>query len=112
EVAILATIMALGTRLMMRVQFWLFVAASAGLLVAAITLLVTSHGGFISDYNSYARPFTHHADTYNFFLAQAKAGGTNVHAPTSLGGSRSSRRSRTMACSWRSWGSRSSAGRR
>jgi APA family basic amino acid/polyamine antiporter len=84
EVAILAGIMASGTRLLMRVQFWLFVAAMAGFLGAAITLLVTSHSGFVSDYNSYARPFTHHADTYNYFLAQAKAGGTNVHAPTSL----------------------------
>jgi amino acid transporter len=84
EVAILAGIMASGTRLLMRVQFWLFVAAMAGFVGAAITLLVTSHSGFVSDYNSYARPFTHHADTYNYFLAQAKAGGTNVHAPTSL----------------------------
>lgn len=84
EVAILAAIMASGTRRMMRVQFWLFVAAAAGLVVAAITLLVTSHGGFIGDFNSYARPFTHHADTYNYFLTQAKAGGTNVHAATNL----------------------------
>lgn len=84
EVAILAGIMASGTRRMMRVQFWLFVAASAGLVVAAITLLVTSHGGFIGDFNSYARPFTHHADTYHYFLAQAKAGGTDVHAPTNV----------------------------
>lgn len=84
EVAILAGIMASGTRRMMRVQFWLFVAASAGLVVAAITLLVTSHGGFIGDFNSYARPFTHHADTYSYFLAQAKAAGTNVHAPTNV----------------------------
>jgi basic amino acid/polyamine antiporter, APA family len=84
EVAILAAIMASGTRLLMRVQFWLFIAAMAGFIVAAITLLVTSHSGFIGDYNSYARPFTHHADTYNYFLAQAKATGTNVHAGTSL----------------------------
>jgi basic amino acid/polyamine antiporter, APA family len=84
EVAILAGIMASGTRLLMRVQFWLFISAMAGFIVAAITLLVTSHSGFIGDYNSYARPFTHHADTYSYFLAQAKAGGTNVHAGTSL----------------------------
>ena len=66
----------------MRVQFWLFVSAMAGFIVAAITLLVTSHGGFISDYNSFARPFTHHANTYSYFMAQAKSGGINVHAPT------------------------------
>lgn len=84
EVATLATIMALGTRLLMRVQFWLFVAAMAGFVFAAFVLLITSHSSFIGDYNSYARPFTHHADTYNYFLAQAKKGGTNVHAPTNL----------------------------
>jgi basic amino acid/polyamine antiporter, APA family len=84
EVAILAGIMASGTRLLMRVQFWLFVAAMAGFVFAAFVLLITSHSSFIGDYNSYARPFTHHADTYNYFLAQAKKGGTNVHASTNL----------------------------
>jgi basic amino acid/polyamine antiporter, APA family len=82
EVAILAGLMAWGTRLMMRVQFWLFVAAMAGFVVAAITLLVTSHSGFVGDYNSYAQPFTHHANTYNYFMAQAKVGGIDTHAAT------------------------------
>ena len=67
---------------MMRIQFWLFVSAMAGFVVAAITLLVTSHSGFVGDYNSYAQPFTHHADTYSYFMAQAKAGGIATHAPT------------------------------
>jgi basic amino acid/polyamine antiporter, APA family len=82
EVAILAGIMASGTRLLMRVQFWLFVSAMAGFIVAAITLLVTSHSGFIGDYNSYARQFTHHANTYGFFLSQAKTAGIATHSPT------------------------------
>ena len=82
EVAILAGIMASGTRLLMRVQFWLFVAAMSGFVVAGITLLVTSHNGFIGDYNSFARPFTHHPDTYHYFMAQATKAGTNIHAPT------------------------------
>lgn len=82
EVAILASIMASGTRLLMRVQFWLFVSAMAGFMVAALALLFTSHAGFISDYNSYAQPFTHHANSYSYFMAQAAKGGTNVHAPT------------------------------
>ncbi|HWF72577.1 MAG TPA: APC family permease [Solirubrobacteraceae bacterium] len=82
EVAILATIMAFGTRFLMRVQFWLFVAAMLGFIVAAITLLVTSHQGFINDYNHYAQPFTHHANTYAYFMHQAAVAGTNTHAPT------------------------------
>jgi amino acid transporter len=43
EVAILVAIMMVGTRLMMRVQFWLFLSAMAGFLVAGLTLLFTSH---------------------------------------------------------------------
>jgi amino acid transporter len=83
EVAILATIMAIGTRLMMRVQFWLFVSAMAGFVVAAITLLVTSHSGFVGDYNSYAHPFTHRPDTFHYFMAQARSRyGIATHAPT------------------------------
>lgn len=82
EVAILVGIMMVGTRLMMRFQLWLFVLAMAGFVVAGITLLVTSHSGFVSAYNDYARPFTHRADTYNYFLAQARAGGTSLNAPT------------------------------
>lgn len=82
EVTILVGIMMVGTRLMMRFQLWLFVLAMAGFVVAGITLLVTSHSGFVSAYNDYARPFTHRADTYNYFLAQARAGGTSLNAPT------------------------------
>ena len=93
EVAILASIMAWGTRLMMRIQFWLFVSAMAGFVVAAITLLVTSHSGFVGDYNSYAQPFTHHADTYSYFMAQAKAGGL-LRTRRRIGITRLSRRGR------------------
>src|SRR3954466_7851723 len=39
EIAILAGIMMVGTRLMMRVQFWLFVYGMAGFAAAALTLL-------------------------------------------------------------------------
>lgn len=80
EVAILAFIMAVGTRLMMRVQFWLFVSAMAGFVVAALVLLFTTHGGFIGDYNSYARPFTHHPNTYNYFMRQAAVAKINTHS--------------------------------
>jgi amino acid transporter len=82
EVAILAGIMATGTRLMMRFQFWLFVSAMTGFVVAAIVLLFTTHSGFIGDYNSYAQPFTHHPNTYNYFMRQAAVGGINTHSAT------------------------------
>lgn len=82
EVAILAFIMAVGTRLMMRVQFWLFVSAMAGFVVAALVLLFTTHSGFIGDYNSYAHPFTHHPNTYNYFMRQAAVAKIDTHSAT------------------------------
>jgi APA family basic amino acid/polyamine antiporter len=82
EVAILVAIMMVGTRLMMRVQFWLFLSAMAGFLVAGLTLLFTSHAGFINNYNHYAQPFTHHADTYHFFMQKAQSSGTALHTHT------------------------------
>src|SRR6478672_2436002 len=78
EIALLSLVMAYGMRLMMRVQLWLFALGSIGFIVAAITLLTTSRSSFISSYNDYARPFTHRADTYNFFIAKAHGAGVNL----------------------------------
>jgi len=82
EIAALAAIMAYGMRLMMRFQFWLFVLGMLGLAAAAITLITTSRSSFISSYNTYARPFTHKADTYHYFIAKAHSGGTNLSTTT------------------------------
>lgn len=82
EIAILAGIMMIGTRLMMRVQFWLFALGMAGFVSAALTLLVTPHGDFVKSYNSYAKPYTHQADTYHYFIQKASAGGTVLHGAT------------------------------
>jgi len=82
EIALLAGIMMVGTRLMMRVQFWLFVFGMAGFAAAALTLLFTSHSNFISRYNTYAQPFTHKGDTYHFFLQKAQGAGTTLGGGT------------------------------
>jgi amino acid transporter len=82
EIAILAGIMMIGTRLMMRVQFWLFALGMAGFASAALTLLVTPHSDFIKSYNSYAQPYTHQSDTYHYFIQKASAAGTVLHGPT------------------------------
>src|SRR6185312_6705179 len=82
EIAVLALVMAYGMRLMMRVQLWLFALGSIGFIVAAITLLTTSRSSFISSYNDYARPFTHRADTYHFFIAKANGAGVNLSTGT------------------------------
>ena len=70
--------MAYGMRLMMRVQLWLFALGSVGFIAAALTLLTTSRSSFISSYNTYARPFTHRADTYHYFIAKANTAGVNL----------------------------------
>jgi basic amino acid/polyamine antiporter, APA family len=82
EIAVLALIMAYGMRLMMRVQLWLFALGSLGFVAAAITLLTTSRSSFISSYNNYARPFTHKADTYHFFIQKAQGAGVNLSSGT------------------------------
>jgi amino acid transporter len=82
EIAVLSLVMAYGMRLMMRVQLWLFALGSIGFIVAAITLLTTSRSSFISSYNDYARPFTHRADTYHFFIAKANSAGVNLSTGT------------------------------
>jgi len=75
EIAILVAIMMYGTRLMMRIQAWLFSLAMTGFVVAGGVLLFTSRSDFTRSYNDYARPFTHQADTYNYFIAQANKAG-------------------------------------
>ncbi len=82
EIAVLALIMAYGTRIMMRVQLWLFTLGSLGFVAAAVTLLTTSRSSFISSYNSYAQPFTHKADSYHFFINTAQKGGANLSTGT------------------------------
>ncbi len=82
EIVVLSLIMAYGMRLMMRFQLWLFVAGMAGFIVSGLTLLFTSRSSFISSYNSYAQPYTHKADTYHYFIAQAAKSGTDLSTTT------------------------------
>lgn len=82
EVALLAAVMIRSTRTMMRLQFVLFVLGMAGFVVAGLALLFTSHGTFVSEYNDYAKPFTGHADSYNYFIAKARSGGTDLRGGT------------------------------
>lgn len=82
EVLLLVGLMIRGTRLIMRLQFGLFLAAIAGFLFSGLVFLFTTHSGFVHDYNAYARPFTGHADTYHYFLRKASAGGTVLHGGT------------------------------
>jgi basic amino acid/polyamine antiporter, APA family len=82
EIALLALIMAYGMRLMMRIQLWLFGLGMLGFVAAALTLLFTSRSSFIGSYNTYAKPFTHKADTYHYFIQKAQAAGVNLSGGT------------------------------
>jgi basic amino acid/polyamine antiporter, APA family len=75
EIALLVAIMMYGTRLMMRVQAWLFAFAMTGFVIAGGVLLFTSHSDFVRSYNTYAKPFTHQANTYQFFIDKAHKAG-------------------------------------
>jgi len=64
-----------GLRLVMRVQFWLFVVAMAGFLLTIVLLLFTSHQAFVNGFNAWAQQYTSQSDSYNYFLTQAAKNG-------------------------------------
>jgi basic amino acid/polyamine antiporter, APA family len=55
-----------------------------GTLVTAIILLTTSHSDFVTNFNSFAQPFTHSANTYDQVSNAASKAGFNADHPFSL----------------------------
>jgi amino acid transporter len=81
--ALLASLfIALGIRTYGRIQKFCFYGGVFGLGVMAILLLVTSHAGFIHDFNTQAHKL--YGTTGNAYAATVKAG-TKGYAPTSIG---------------------------
>jgi basic amino acid/polyamine antiporter, APA family len=81
--ALLASLfIALGIRAYGRIQKFCFYGGLFGLAAMAIILLVTSHSGFINDFNTQAHKL--YGTTGNAYAATVKAG-TNGYAPTSVG---------------------------
>ncbi|HEX3616322.1 MAG TPA: APC family permease [Solirubrobacteraceae bacterium] len=81
--ALLASLfIGLGIRTYGRIQKFCFYGGVFGLAVMAIILLVTSHSGFISDFNSQAHKL--YGTTGNAYAATLKAG-TKGYSPTSIG---------------------------
>jgi amino acid transporter len=62
-----------------RFMFTLLGFSLLGLVVSAITALVTSKNSFISHFNAFAQPYTHKSDTYSSVLSAAAAKGVNLH---------------------------------
>jgi basic amino acid/polyamine antiporter, APA family len=72
----------LGKRIMQRAQLLMYAFGMLGLVVAAVILLTTSRGHFISTFNDFARPFTHRGDSYSYFISQGATAG--VHTNTGI----------------------------
>ncbi len=74
----LATIVSLGWRWARRAIMGMLIFGLAGLAVAMVIALFTSHGSFVSSFNSFAAPITGDPDTYGGVIATARRAGTTV----------------------------------
>ncbi len=86
-IVILAVAMSSGTKASFRVQNTCWIIASIGTFLAFISLLIASRPQFIANFNAFAQPFTHNANSYQAIQnAAAKAGftfsGTHPFAST------------------------------
>src|SRR6266568_1467691 len=76
-IIILAAAMSSGTKISFRVQNTCWIIASIGTFLAFVALLIASRSDFIANFNAFAQPFTHSANSYQAIQnAAAKAGFT------------------------------------
>ncbi len=76
-IIILAAAMSSGTKISFRVQNICWIIASIGTFLAFVALLIASSSNFIANFNAFAQPFTHSANSYQAIQnAAAKAGFT------------------------------------
>jgi amino acid transporter len=73
-----ATLAGAGWKWALRFQNWGFAIAMVGMALVAVLLLVNSGGTFIDHFNSFARPFTHQADSYHGLIATAHKQGIDT----------------------------------
>jgi len=79
-----ATMLAGGWTWALRWQNGMFILAMAGLAAAGIIALFTSHSSFISNFNDFARPYTHSQDTYHGVIATAQKAGVQTDPAFSI----------------------------
>jgi amino acid transporter len=65
-------------------QNGLFIFAMVGLAFAGLIALFTSHSAFISNFNDFAKPFTHKSDTYHNVISTAQSAGVNTDPAFSI----------------------------
>jgi amino acid transporter len=76
-----------GWRWSLRIQNTLFWVVTGGLILATLAALFTSHGSFVSSFNSFLKPYTHSATSYQDVLSRAAKAGVNVHPAFSIANS-------------------------
>lgn len=79
-----AAIMAGGWRTTLRLQSLLFWITVAGITACGLIAVFTSPSKFIHNFNSFAGPHTHQADTYHATIAAAQHAGVNTSPAFSL----------------------------
>lgn len=72
----------LSTKTSLQVENICYVIAGIGLLITALVLLFTSHQSIVNAFNAFAQPYTHQANSYAYFLADAAKGGLKPTSQT------------------------------
>jgi amino acid transporter len=62
-----------------RFMFGLLGLSLVGLAISTIVAIFTSKGSFIGDFNAFAQPYTHNADSYHQTIQNASSAGVPVH---------------------------------
>jgi amino acid transporter len=74
----------LGIRTAMRVQALMVAIGMLGFLVALGVLVYMDRSTFIANFNSVSQPFTHQANTYQYFLREAARSGLQITSSHSV----------------------------
>ncbi len=72
-------IMTGGWRRVLRIQNTLFWMVTGSLIVCGLVALFTTHNTFITNFNNFARPYTHSSNTYGSVIAAAHKNGVNTN---------------------------------
>lgn len=73
-----ALILAGGWKWTIRLQNIILVVLTISFLICLAAVIFTSHQGFVNDFNNFARPHTHLANTYQATIAAANKGGIHT----------------------------------
>lgn len=80
-----AGMMTAGWGLTLRLQAIVFGITVVGIVVCGLIALFTSHAAFIHNFNHFAAPYTHNANTYRATIAAAVKSGVVVNPSFSIG---------------------------